>query len=105
MGALEQAHALEMITRWGNAAVLRRNGVDRACIAAELDFNPSPRNLELAGLRKFLLGAPLSPEPNHELDLLVANGEILRITLPVKGPRPDGQPVYYELTVEYQARV
>jgi hypothetical protein len=103
MGDLEASHAAEMIARWGNSAVLRRSGTDRPCVAAELEFNPTQRNLELAGVRRFLLAAPLDPPPNHELDLLVAFGEILRLVAPVKGPRPDGVVVYYDLLVEYQS--
>lgn len=103
MGATESQHAGECIARWGAPAKLRRSGVDRDCIAAELEFSPGAKNLELAGVRKYLLAAPLDTPPNHELDLLVANGEVMRLVVPVKGPRPDGQPVYYELLVEFQS--
>lgn len=103
MGAMEQDHAAEMIASWGQPAKLRRGVEERDCIAAELEFNPQARGLELAGVRRFLIAAPLDIPPYHEQDLLIANGEVLRLVVPVKGPRPDGVPVYYDLLVEYQS--
>ena len=92
------------IKRFGKAAVLRRSGVDRPCHAALLDYNPHGKDLILEGARRALV-SPLGLDvpPNHELDLLVFDGEVLRIVAPVKGPRPSGTAVYYDLMVVYQS--
>lgn len=94
----------KQIGRFGGAGALRRDGVDRPCVAALLDYNPHERALMLEGSRRALISADgLDVPPSHEQDLLVFNGEVLRIVAPVIGPRPGGSAVYYEASVIYQS--
>jgi hypothetical protein len=94
----------KQIGRFGGAALLRRDGVDRPCVAAILDYSPRDRNLMLEGSRRALISADgLDVPPNHEQDLLIFGGEVLRIVQPVIGPRPGGTAIYYEAQVVYQS--
>jgi hypothetical protein len=108
-GLYDRQSAHSMISRWGGPALLRRNGVDRPCVVGELDFTPVERQLILSGGRRFLCsaltatGADLDPIPHHELDVLVFKGEVMRILMPPKGPRPDGIPIFFDLSVEYDS--
>lgn len=84
---------------------LRRADVDRVCTAAMLEFNPRDRNLILDGARRVLISTHnLTVPPDHEQDLFVFGGEVMRIVAPVRGPRPSGDPIFYDLMVVYQSR-
>lgn len=104
-----QRTAHRQIARFGGGeglARLRRGGVDRACTAALLEFSPRERDLILEGARRALVSViGLAVPPDHEQDLLVVGGEVLRIVLPARGPRPSGDPIFHDLTVVYQSRV
>lgn len=96
------ARAGAMVERWGGPAHLLRAGVMRTCIAAVLDYNPRANRLNLDGAERCLLDAStITIPPDHELDHLVKDGLEYRIVAPVKGPRPGGVVIYYDLDVLY----
>jgi hypothetical protein len=109
-----QKRADNMITRFGgkkNNGKLRRNGVDRPCTCVVIEYTPSAVGLVQPGSRRALVskfdpttGAPLAQPPDHEQDLLVFAGDVLRIVMPDSGPRPNGDPVYHDLEVQYDSR-
>lgn len=106
-GAQRRAHS--QIKKYGVVGALRRNGVDRPCLVGVIDFNPRGKELILEGQRRALVSS-LAPDlsvlvaPDHELDLLIWNGEVCLIPVPVRGIRPAGTVIYYDLTVTYSAR-
>jgi len=102
-----QQTAHRQIARFGGPAKLRRNGVDRDCTAAVVDFDPKDRNLILDGARRVLVsplhnGAPLAIPPNHEQDLLIYKGEVLMLVQPPRGPRPAAISIFYDLAGIYK---
>lgn len=96
------ARAKVLLARWGRDAHLLRGVELRPCIAAFLEFNPREQGLALEGARRVYVGAPLDVAPDHELDKLVFNGELYSIVAPVKGPRPAGTPILFDLIVLYE---
>lgn len=98
-------HAAAMIRDWGSAAKLVRNGVERDCFAAVLDYNPRARGqaaLQLEGAERALIAAPLAIPPDFEQDKLAHGGKLYQIPTPVKGPRPAGVVVFYDADVIYE---
>jgi hypothetical protein len=112
--ARKQRRADGMIARFGGGTgqgKLRRAGVDRICTAVVVDYAPRERAFVLDGSRRALVsaidpatGQPLAVPPNHELDLLVFGGEVLRLVAPDRGPRPAGIPVFHDLEVQYDSK-
>jgi hypothetical protein len=94
-----------MIAAFGGPGKLSRNGTLRDCVIGDLTFDPRRRDLVIEGKRIFLIAALFGGveivEPHHEQDLVVAFGETLRIVEPVRGPRPGGSPIFFEVTCEY----
>lgn len=90
-----------LVAEWGVPAKLVRSGMARDCIAATLDYKPGPQGLALVDAKQVLIAAPLEIEPDHELDKFYLNGKLYDIALPVKGPRPNDIPVYFDLLVQY----
>src|SRR5690606_3129282 len=97
---------LRQMKRWGAIGALRRDGSsDREAWMAILDFNPRDRDLIEQGYRRCVIAAKgLDVPPDRELDVIVFNGEIWRIQSPVRGPRPNGVPIFYECEVNYDSR-
>lgn len=110
MGAYDHARAQRVagnqIERFGSPGKLRSiaDGSERDCKVAILEYGPRESQLRLEGYERALIAAPLAVPPNHETDLLVANGNVYRIVLPIRGPRPGGHAIYYEAQVLYDAR-
>lgn len=108
MAAYDHARAQRVagnqIERFGSPGKLRRAGVDRDCKVAILEYGPRESQLRLEGYERALIAAPLAVPPDHEADLLVANGNVYRIVLPIRGPRPGGHAIYYEAQVLYDSR-
>ena len=105
----KKAHGL--ITRFGRRAMLRRDGTDRPCTAVVIQYAPRERGLRLDGSQRTLISKldpvtrrALAITPHHELDVLVFNGEVLKLVGPDEGPRPNGDPVYHEFEVMYDSR-
>ena len=100
------------IRRFGGRGYLRRSGVDRPCIVGIIDYKPGERGLVNDGSRRALIsaldpdtGAVLAQPPDHEQDLLVFAGEVMRIVAPVTGPRTTGstEAILYECEVQYDS--
>src|SRR4051812_4455903 len=101
----DQISATSMIAEFGGAGRLNRSGVKRDCILGDVTFDPRRQLLIVEGRRVFLIAALFGGAeivaPHHELDLVEAFGETLRIVEPVKGPRPTGSAIFFEVTCEY----
>lgn len=105
--ASRRATATGMITKYGCRAILRRNGVDRDCIACMIDAFPRSHQGELrnAPERTILVAADgLDLAPDAEKDHLVwldpdtgAETENLRLVAPIGKFAPAGIVVYWEL--------
>lgn len=91
-----------MIARWGKKAKLLRDGVERDCVAAVLDYNPRARQLSLEGAERVLIAAPLDIPPDHEKDKLIHGGRLYQIPTPVKGPRPGDVAIFYDADIVYE---
>lgn len=103
----------KLITRFGQPtpAKLRRAGVDRDCTAVLIDYRSNERGLRLEGARRLLISTynpttrtDLVP-PDHELDMVVFNNELLRIVKPDEGLRPGGITIFHDLEVVYDSRI
>lgn len=95
----------------GSIAYLIRSGSKRRISAAILDFDPRARDLVLEGARRILIsaldpttGAALALPPDHEKDTVEFNKDVFRIIAPVRGPRPAGVVIFYELEGLYDSR-
>lgn len=99
----EAQRAAAGIKRWGAPAKLSRNGVLRDCIAGVLDFNPTSKGLNLDGVARMRVAAPLAIPPDHEHDKLIFKGAVYQIPNPVKGARPGGVPYFYDFDVLYES--
>lgn len=103
-----------MISRFGGGkglGKLRRAGVDRKCTCVVIEYTPREVGLVQPGSRRALVsvfdpdtGVLLAQAPDHEQDLLIFGGDVLRLVAPDTGPRPDGNPVYHDLEVQYDSR-
>ena len=81
---------------------LRRAGVDRDCIAAILDYGPRERDLVIDGAVRCLIAAEgLEVPPDFELDQLIFRNVLYRMVGPIRGPRPNGIPIFYDTPVLY----
>ena len=99
--------AYNQIKRWGGAqgskAKLVRAGVQRACVAARLEFTPRERGLYEDGVSKFYVAAlGLAVAPDNEQDEFLFDGKLYRIIQPVSGIRQsDAETLFYELIVVF----
>ena len=107
--------ATNMITKWGEVAALRRNGMaDRPCIAFIREYNGVERVGRLVDPTDRMVLIATSPAldatpPNRDLDRLVtyvqppANPPVesgqLRITAPVVPFAPNGTTLYWKVAV------
>ena len=110
--ARTQKKADNLIRRFGGPGLLRRVGSDdRGCTCVVIEYTPREAGLVNDGSRRALVSAldpttraPLAEPPDHELDLLIFAGEVLRIVAPDTGPRPSGTVVFHDLEVRYDSR-
>lgn len=103
-----QERAQRALRRWngGKPGYLVRNGVRRPAVIARGSYNHRERELFLDGSERFLIAAyKLQVPPDHELDLILFNGNLYRITSPVTGPRPDGTVMLYDCNCLYDSSV
>lgn len=83
---------------------LRRNGADRSCTVAIIDYKPHEKGLVLDGAVRALVSTQgLTEVPDHEQDLLIHNGKSYRLVAPDVGLRPGGVPIFHDLQVLYNA--
>lgn len=91
----KSAHGL--ISRWGKAGRLVRNGNSRTCIAARNAYSPRERALVVDGAERIFISAyGLTIAPDYELDLLNWDGKWYRFIGPTKGPRPNGLIIFHD---------
>jgi hypothetical protein len=90
--------AHEMIARWGGVGQLVRNGTPRDVTMARIEYKPAERGLFGDKASRIRVSAYdlTAPEPDHERDQIAYQGEMFNIILPVTGPRPAGEFVYYD---------
>jgi hypothetical protein len=93
--------AKSLIERWGGPAQLLRGGVLRDCTAAVLSYNPRAEKLNLAEAERVYIAGPLDVPPDHEQDVFIKGGKKYSIVSPVKGPRPNDTPIFFDLDVLY----
>jgi hypothetical protein len=94
-----------LISRWGGPAFLLRGSALRDCTAVTLEYKPRGQGLALDDARQVLIAAPLDVPPDHEQDKFIQGDQLYGIVMPVKGPRPAGVPIYYDLTVTFERNV
>lgn len=83
---------------------LRRDGVDRTCTVAIVEYSPREKGLVLdEAMRALVSTLELSEPPDHERDLLIHMGKSYRLVAPDVGPRPGGVPIFHDLQVLYNA--
>lgn len=106
----DRRSAHNLIKSWGGAGILRRGAVDRDCICALVDFKPYEKGNIIEGARRILIsalapdGTVLAEAPDGEQDVLVYGGDIMNIIPPTLGPRPSGNPVFYDIQVIYSSK-
>lgn len=83
---------------------LRRDGADRNCTVAILEYKPHEKGLILEGaLRALISTINLNEPPDHEQDKLVHNGKIYNLVLADVGPRPGGTAIFHDMSVVYDS--
>jgi hypothetical protein len=97
-----QASAHRMIQRWGGVGYLIRNGVQRACTMARMEYSPRERGLyadKSSRIRVSMIG--LAVLPDHEQDEVIYKGERYKILQLPEGPRVTDVFVYIDLNVMF----
>lgn len=92
-----QLGAHRMIQRWGGIGYLLRASVQRAATMARMEYRPAERGLYLdksVNIRISVIG--LATPPDHEQDQIIFRGQLYNILMPVTGPSPDGDFVFYD---------
>lgn len=109
--AAAQRRAHKRISKWGGRGVLRRTDLgDREIVIGVIDYAPRNQDLRSQGVRRAVIsaldttGALVTPPPDFELDKVVWSDAVHRITEPVKGIRPDGTAIFYEVTMMYDGQ-
>lgn len=102
--ARSQSTALRIISRWGRPSQLERDGTRRACRAAVLDYKPRDQDLITPGAVRCLIAAKgLTIAPDREQDVLIFNGKRYRFSAPIRGPKPNDTPIFYDCEVLYDS--
>jgi hypothetical protein len=104
-----QRTANDLIRRWGQGSRTQfvRGGIGRNVNGAMADWKPAERALIVDGAVRFYVAAfGLAPNdyPDMNLDMLYYQAPnegafvTYRIVAPILGPRPNGVPVFFDLT-------
>lgn len=95
----------QQLRKWGGREALRarlvRDGAERRCVAARLEYTPKERGLFLDGSSRILIaGDSVTEPPHHEHDIILFAGEYYRMPVPVVGYRQGNDTVlYYDCNV------
>lgn len=95
----------QQIRRWGGVEATRarlvRAGVQRACVAARLEYSPKERGLFLDGSSRILIaGNSVAVAPDHDQDLILFAGSYYRMPVPPVGFRQgDDTVLFYDCNV------
>lgn len=101
-----------MIRRYGGASALtarlERDGAQRRCIAARLEYDYKERGLYAENSSRILISTIglVLPEPDFELDAIIYAGERFKIVQPIDGFRQGvGTILYYDCNVVFHSKV